>query len=137
MKVKGILAICCSVCLTACGGRGTVPQLVEVAPPTVSVSDADVALPRWNLKTDYSEKFFEEAVDSMRFILLETTDASMLGVIDQVQKIGDKLVAVLEQVSANYAIWMNLVNDGIMLTHCFIVKFMTLLPKVTNVFIPV
>ena len=94
MKVKGILAICCSVCLTACGGRVPVPQLVEVAPPTVSVSDADVALPRWNLKTDYSEKFFEEAVDSMRFILLETTDASMLGVIDQVQKIGDKLVVV-------------------------------------------
>ena len=61
----------------------------------------------------------------------------MLGVIDQVQKIGDKLVVVLEQVSANYAIWMNLVNDGIMLTHCFIVKFMMLLPKVTNVFIPV
>ena len=94
MKIKNILLVYCCVCLTACGGRGPVPQLVKVAPPTVSVYNADGALPCWNLKTDYSEKFFEEAVDSMSFVLLQTTDASMLGVIDQVQKIGDKLVVV-------------------------------------------
>lgn len=94
MKIRNILLVCGCMCLTACGGKGPIPQLAEVAPPTVLVSDVDGALPCWNLKNDYSENFFEEAVDSMYFVLLQTTDTSMLGVIDQVQKIGDKLVVV-------------------------------------------
>lgn len=95
MIIKNILLSCSYVCLAACGGKGPIPQLVEAPPPTISVSNAGVALSCWNLKkTDYSEKFFEETVDSMRFVLLQTTDASMLGVINQVQKIGDKLVVV-------------------------------------------
>ena len=95
MKVRGILAICCSVCLVACrDGSRSIPRLAEVASPTVLVSQVDSVLPCWNLKKNFSTKFFEEVVDSMLFVPLETTDISLLGVVGQVQKIGNRLVVV-------------------------------------------
>lgn len=70
-----------------------VPRLIEAAPPSISVSPVDT-LPCWDLKSNLSTRFFEEAVDSMRFISLETTDESLLGMPMQIQKIGDRLVVV-------------------------------------------
>lgn len=95
MKVRDILTVCYCVCLAACrGGHSPIPRLGEVTPPTVSVSQVDSILPRWNLTTNFSTAFFEEAVDSMLFVPLETTDTSLLGAVEQVQKIGNKLVVV-------------------------------------------
>lgn len=95
MKVRRILTLCCIVCLLACRDRhGFNPRLAEAVPPTVLVSQVDNVLPCWNLKEDISTGFFEEAVDSMLFIPLETTDVSLLGMVHQVQKIGNKLVVV-------------------------------------------
>lgn len=59
MKIRNILLVCSCMYLTACGGRGAVPQLAKVVPPTVSVSDVDGALPCWNLKNAYSEFFLK------------------------------------------------------------------------------
>lgn len=95
MKIIRILIVGSCIYLASCGNRySSAPQLKKVAPPTVEVSQVESTLPCWNLNTNLSTDFFKEAVDSMQFISLETTDASLLGVIDQVQKVGNKLIVV-------------------------------------------
>lgn len=95
MSVKKIILELFCICLASCGSRyGSAPQLKKVAPPTMEVSQVEGALPCWGLTTNFSTDFFGEAVDSMQFISLETTEKSLLGVIDQVQKVGNKLIVV-------------------------------------------
>lgn len=81
--------------LASCSDRyGSTSQLVKDASPTIEVSQVKGILPCWNLTTNPSTDFFEEAVDSMQFISLETTEKSLLGVINQVQKVDNKLIVV-------------------------------------------
>lgn len=95
MKIIRILIIGSYIYLTSCGNRySSTPQLKKVDPPTVEVSQVVSALPCWNLNANLSTDFFEEAVDSMQFISLETTDASLLGIINQVQRVNNKLIVV-------------------------------------------
>lgn len=91
MNIKEVIVGLFCASLISCSGY--VPKLVPTS-PTILVTQPDSALIKWNLATDFSTNFWDESVDSMIFIPLETNEYSLLGGISQIQKIGDKLLLV-------------------------------------------
>lgn len=93
MDMRKIFVILGIVIFYSCGSTNSNTQLVETN-PTIEIKETETQLLCLNLKSNYSTSFFEEQVDSMLFIPLETKEDVLLGTVTHIKIVKDKLLVV-------------------------------------------
>ena len=89
--MRKIFAILGIVIFYSCGSTNSNTQLVETN-PTIEIKETETQLLCLNLKSNYSTSFFEEQVDSMLFIPLETKEDVLLGTVTHIKIVKDNSV---------------------------------------------
>lgn len=89
--MKDVILIFLFLFLCSCGKQSDGRKYNEYVKPTLEVTSVDT-LDSWNLTTDFKTTFFEDEIDSIRFIRLETNDSILLGSVSAIKRVGDKLI---------------------------------------------
>ena len=89
-----LVFVLCASSLISCT-KGKVKARILDAIPTVRIDETiNDSIPHWNLSSNFSVDFFEQEIDSMCLISLQTTEESLIGKISGLYLIENKLFVV-------------------------------------------